>query len=235
MRCFVVALACAAGVSASANATVIFSLTNGDRAATAAFTVDGSTLRVRLTNTSTADALVPTDLLTAIFFNISSPAITLTRSSATLAPGSTVFGAATQPSNGNVGGEWAYRGATTLANGFGYGISSTGLGDFGPDNRFPGDNLSGPTNPDGPQYGITTAGDNPATGNGGLNTEIIHNSVNFVLTGLPSGFTESRITEARFQYGTDYAEPSFPGTLVPAPGAAALIGLGGLVVARRRR
>ncbi|MFA6045142.1 MAG: XDD4 family exosortase-dependent surface protein [Phycisphaerales bacterium] len=235
MRSFVLALACAAGFSASALGTVSFSLSNGSRAATADFTVDGTSLKVRLTNTSAADALVPTDLLTAIFFNISNPAVTLTPSSAVLAPGSTIFGAPAQPSSGVVGGEWAYRGATTLANGFGYGISSTGLGDFGPGDRFPGDNLSGPTSPDGPQYGITTAGDNPATGNGGLNTEIIHNSVNFVLTGLPVGFAESRITGARFQYGTDYAEPSFPGTLVPAPGAAALLGLGGLVMARRRR
>lgn len=235
MRSFVMALACVAGAVVSAQATVTFSLNSGARAASADFTVSGSQLLVTLTNTSLADATVPTDLLTAIFFNVDGSPLLLTRTSALLAPGSTVYGAASQPSGGVVGGEWAYRGATTLANGFGYGISSTGLGDFGPGDLFPGPNLSGPADPDGPQFGITTAGDNSATGNGGLNTEVIHNSVNFILTGLPVGFGESRITSARFQYGTNYSEPSFPGTRVPAPGAGLLLGIGGLGITRRRR
>lgn len=232
MRSYVLALACAAGLSASALGTVTFSLSSGSRAATADFTVSGNQLQVTLTNTSTADALVPTDLFTAIFFNVSGPALSLSRNSAILTVGSTVFGAASQPSSGIVGGEWAYA-SKSFGNGFGYGISSTGLGDFGSGDVFPGGNLSGPADPDGPQYGITTASDNPATGNGGLNTEIIHNSVNFVLSGLPNGFSESLITGVRFQYGTDYSEPGF--TVTPAPGAAALLGLGGLVACRRKR
>lgn len=232
MRFVALALACAAGASSAALGTTLFSGSSGARSASVSFSVSGTDLHVTLTNTATTDALVPIDVLTGVFFNVSGSPLSLTRTSATLASGSTVFNAASQPAGGNVGGEWAYR-ANAFANGFGYGISSSGLGDFGSGDLFPGTNLAGPSAPDGLQYGITTAGDNPATGNGGLNTELIHNSVDFVLSGLPSGFSESRITGVRFQYGTDYSEPGF--NLVPAPGAAALLGLGGLMIGRRRR
>src|SRR5678815_4938452 len=47
-----------------------FSSSSGSLAATASFNVVSGNLQVILTNTSTADALVPTDILTAIFFDV---------------------------------------------------------------------------------------------------------------------------------------------------------------------
>lgn len=222
-------LASAATSSASA---LMFSGSSGSLAASAEFNTSGSQLFVYLTNTSTADILVPADVLTAVFFEISGAPITLTRVSAVLGPGSFVTNGP-QPAGGVVGGEWAsgYK-ATGYPGGYRYGISSSGLGDFGPGDRFPGDDLDPPPNPDGLQYGIASAGDNPATHNGGANTPLIQNEVRFTFDGLPADFDLNRITAVRFVYGTAYGEGEFD---VPAPGAAALLALGALAVARRRR
>src|SRR5262249_10093584 len=138
---------------------------------------DGSTLTVTLTNTSTADVFVPTDVLTAVFFDIQNvPPLTLSPSTAMLAPGSTVYYGPTN--GGDVGGEWAYA-ETSLAEG----VSSSGFGLFGAGN-FGDANLQGPVGVDGLQYGITSAGDDVSTGNtpvtGG--NALIKNSVVFTLT-----------------------------------------------------
>lgn len=229
MRSICVAVA-ALGASALVAQAGVFSFSSGTRAASVSFLKDGTNLKVRLTNTSASDVLVPVDILTGVFFSVDGPALSLTRVSAKLAPGSIVTNGLS-PAGGVVGGEWAYK-ATSLPGGHKYGISSSGLGFFGPGDRFAGDNLEGPADPDGPQFGIASAGDNPATHNGGANVGLIQNSVDFVLSGLPDGFNLDRITAVRFQYGTATDEPSFD---VPTPGALALLGLGGLVTMRRRR
>lgn len=226
-------------MAGSAQASIVFSGSSGSKSATAEFDVSGSNLIVKLKNTSAADVLVPADLLTAVFFNVSGANLSLTRSSAVLGSGSVVMNGSTDPGN-VVGGEWAYNFASGGFSGGGagsrrYGISSTGLNDFGPPDRFPGTNLSGPTSPDGMQYGITSAGDNNATANGGLAGEaIIKNEVVFTLGGLPTGFDVNRIGNVLFLYGTAYGEGEFTGQ-VPAPSAIAVLGLGGLAAARRRR
>lgn len=232
-----IALAAIGLFACGANASVIFSGSSGSRAASAEFDTSGGSLTVRLTNTSGADVMVPVDVLTAVFFDISGPAVSLSRTSAVLGAGSFVTnGGGTDPGN-VVGGEWAYnfRAGGFSGGGAGsrhYGISSSGLGDFGPGDRFPGSDLSPPASPDGLQYGITSAGDNPATGNGGVNTPLIKNQVFFTLAGLPSGFDLSRIGNVLFVYGTAYGEGELE---VPAPSALALLGLGGLAASRRRR
>jgi hypothetical protein len=63
-----------------------------------------------------------------------------------------------------VGGEWAYKAGIHGPHGQDYGISSTGLDIFGSSGRFPGPNLQGPNAVDGLQFGITSAGDDPASG-----------------------------------------------------------------------
>jgi len=235
-KCFVrksVAVAALAlGLTATgANAAVVFTGSSGSLAASAEFAVSGSTLTVTLTNTSTNDVLVPTDVLTGVFFNLAgNPA--LTRTSALLAGGSTVFyDPDGQPTGGVVGGEWAYLNGLSQY-GANSGISSSGLSLFGPGDRFPGADLAGPPSgsPDGLQYGLLSAGDDAATGNAGVTGSdgLIKNSVVFTLDGLPGGFTESSITNVTFQYGTALTEPSYrggPPGRIPEPTSLLLVAL----------
>jgi hypothetical protein len=222
-----------------------YSLTNGTQAAAVEFVLSGpTTLSVTLSNTSSADTLVPTDVLTAVYFNVTgSP--TFGETSAILATGSTViYDPDGQPAGGVVGGEWAYvRGiGVTVGSGLGAttyneGISSSGLGIFGPADRFPGPNLAGPADPAGVQYGLLTAGDKSATGNGGITGSggLIKNSVVFTLQ-VASSFTLSQLgNKVAFQYGTDLSEPSFnsgPPTIsllsVPEPSSILIAALSGL-------
>jgi MYXO-CTERM domain-containing protein len=231
-------LAAGAMVSA-ADASVIWMGSGGSLAAQAEFSLSGSDLVVTLTNTSLADVMVPSDVLTAMFFDISGSAVALTRTSGLLAPGSSVFyDPDGQPAGGVVGGEWAYRGGMTGAPGNrAYGISSTGINLFGPGDLFPGPDLCPPITPDGLQYGILSAGDNTATGNSAILNSggLIKNSVIFTLGGAGANFDLSRINNVLFFYGTSPGEGSLPGQQTPAPGALALIGLGGALCLRRRR
>jgi hypothetical protein len=219
-----------AGAALPAQA-IVFSGSSGTRAASAEFTTSGTNLLVRLRNTSSYDVMVPSDILTGVFFDISGSLMTLGRVSAVLAPGSVVTNGPA-PSGGVVGGEWAYRTKTTFPGGFRFGISSAGFGDFGPGDLFPGPDLDPPASPDGANYGIASTGDNPSTHNGGANVPLIQDAVDFTLSGLPVGFDLSRILGVRFIYGTAYGEGQFD---VPTPGVLALIGVGGLVATRRRR
>jgi len=232
---YVVAAAAVALCAGSvASAAVTFSGSSGSKAASVSFDVVGSNLIVILTNTSTADVMVPVDVLTGVFFNVGGSTVNFSRLSAVLNAGSFVTnGGTTDPGNA-VGGEWAA--LNNLSGGPGsrkYGISSSGLGLFGPGDRFPGSDLSPPASPDGLQYGITSAGDNAATGNGGVMTPLIKNSVKFTL-GNASGFDLGRIGNVWFQYGTDLSEPGYEGN-IPSPGSLALLGLAGVVAGRRRR
>ena len=85
---------------------LLFTGTSGSLAASAAFALVAGNLQVTLTTTSMPAVLVPSDLLTGVFFTLAGdPA--LTSLSAVLTAGSTVFFGGTDPGN-VVGGEWAY-------------------------------------------------------------------------------------------------------------------------------
>ncbi len=203
--------------------SITYSMSSGSKAATAEFVRSGSNLIVTLTNTSTADALVPTDILTGIFFDIvGDPA--LTRISAMVPLSSSVLvgnnGADVTPVDRVVGGECAYEHTAAVPPNNG-GVSSTGLGIFGSGDLFPGDNLAGPASPDGVQYGITSAGDNLLTGNSGIGEHLIKNSVVFTLGGFTSE-PDAVILGVSFQYGTDLSEPRVTGFVVPEPGSFVL-------------
>jgi hypothetical protein len=228
---------------------ITFTGNSGSYAASAEFSVSGGNLLVKLTNSSTADVLVPADVLTSVFFRIAgNPA--LTPVSALLTAGSSViFG---PDGGGNVGGEWAYAsGLAGAPGGANAGISSSGLGLFGSGN-FNGVNLQGPIAVNGMQYGIVSAGDNSATGNEpvtGTNA-FIKNSVEFTLSGLLPGFDPSvAISNVSFQYGTALLEANVPGVpvvldgpgpggnVLPVPGGLPLLGTAVLALGfiRRRR
>lgn len=213
--------------------------------------VNNNNLQVILTNTSLSDVFEPSQVLTAVFFDLLG--VPLTPVSAQLTDGSQVFyDRDGQPPQGNVGGEWAYN-SSCLLEFLGYrGIGSSGLGLgtllFGNPN-FNGANLAGPVIVDGLQYGLLSAGDRSETGDfllirgsGGL----IQNSVVFTLSGLPTGFDPFQsINRVIFQYGTTLLAPRFSGTRVSvsaseinaqaAPKALALLAGGLLLVTERHR
>lgn len=218
---------------AANGAPITFNGSSGSLSASAAFDVTGKNLTVTLTNTSPNDVLVPADVLTGVYFN-SATAMTLTPISAVVAPGSTMLFGGTDP-GGVVGGEWAYRGDLNNASApfRKYGISSAGLGLFGPGDRFPGNNLQGPDSPNGLQYGITSAGDNPATGNAPVtgSNALTKNSVVFTFSGLPVGFDPStQISGPVWQYGTALDEPHFP-----EPATLSLAAVASILGTRRRQ
>ena len=216
----VVAGAVVLGVGALSSQAATFNGSLGSLSASASFNVSGTTLTVALANTSGADVLVPTDVLTAVLF---STPTALTPVSATLSAGSAVEFAPAGGSGPNVGGEWAYNAS---------GISSSGFGLFGPGNRFDtSSNLQGPADPDGLQYGLASAGDNSATGNAfvtGANA-LIKNSVTFTLT-VPAGFTDGDITGVIFQYGTALTDTRFPPDGGPVPDGGSTIALLGFAL-----
>jgi hypothetical protein len=57
----------------------------------------------------------------------------------------------------------------------------------------------------------------------------------FHLGGAGANFDLNRITNVQFFYGTAIGEGSVDGHPVPTPGALAMLALGGLMVASRRR
>ena len=242
MRCRHV-IACAGlavgAMGAPALGSVTWVGTSGSLSASAEFALSGSDLVVTLSNTGTGDVLLPVDVMTAILFDVDGSPLSLTRTSAVLAPGSSVFyDPQGQPAGGVVGGEWAYKsGLTGTPGNRSYGISSSGLGFFGPGDLFPGPDLEPPTTPDGLQYGLLSAGDNTATGNSAILNSggLIKSSVIFTLGGAGAAFDLHRIRNVTFIYGTAIGEGGYDGHDTPAPGALALIGLGGVLCLGRRK
>ena len=235
---FVVLWSC--GVAQATSVTHTFG--HGHLAASATFDVSGSSLVVTLTNTSTSDCLVPSDLLTAVLFDLADDPV-LTPASAVLGAGSHVYLGTDLYEHdpgpgGSVGAHWAYVGdisagsAPVLAE---YGISSAGLDVFGKPDVFPGVSLGGEnTPPDGMPYGMLSTGHGLGEGNPKvLAVPLIKDSVVFTLDCLPGGFDPSQaVTNVFFQYGTDWAVTSVP---EPVTMAGMLMGVGSLFAYVRRR
>jgi hypothetical protein len=212
-------------------------------------------LIVTLANTSGADVLDPKKVLTAVFFYSPQAATTnqVSPVSAILPTDSFLWDCAVNPATDvtpddrSVGAEWAF-GVTTVypPETPNYGISSSGLGVFGPHQVFPGDPLNDDSDIlDGVDYGITSPKDNFATTNGGISVPLIQDAVVFTLDGFLG--LASEITRVRFQYGTGLDEPRIvvPGMPGPGPGVvpepatlaiwSLLAGLGGVGAFLRRK
>jgi hypothetical protein len=226
------ALVCWAWTAPGGMAAQIFSAHSGSRSAQLTAQVVGNQLVLTLTNTATVDAADPTQVLTAVFFDVGGN-VSLTPTSAVLSVGSSIAFCCTGTTV--VGGEWAFR---QQATGFGpggtrVGISAAGFGMFG-NPGFPGANLSGPQAVGGLQFGIVSLQDNINHGNAAVTGQfpLIQGGVTFTFD-LPHN-TDVRLSKVVFQYGTDTCEPSLPGVATPEPGAWLLLGTGLTALLARR-
>ncbi len=190
---------------------ISYTSSNGSLAAEATFTLTGDTLTVLLRNTSTADVLVPTDVLTGVFFDTTH---SLTPVSASLNGSAVQYGSLT-----NVGDGWGYA-AGVSAVGKNSAISATGaVPGLGHSNFSPTI-----TNLGGLEYGLLSLGDDPLTANKGVTGKgpLIQDAVLFTLTASP-GFTLSELgNSVLFHYGTSLAEAQ----PVPEPSTLLLLGSG---------
>jgi len=220
-------------LTATASAgTLSVSAAAGNLAASARFEVVGSELEVRLTNTSMFDVMVPADVLTGVFWDVTGGPLGLSRGSALLGPGSLVHFGPVDPGY-VVGGEFAYVEGLSGPRGAANGISASGLGLFGPQDRFPGTNLEGATSPNGLNYGIVPLADDLGSGNTPVtgSVPLIQFEVVFRLGGVAPDFDpEARISNVNFQYGTSLSEPN-----LPEPSGIVLLACGAALLARRTR
>ncbi|OUL24123.1 hypothetical protein BV372_29200 [Nostoc sp. T09] len=186
-------------------------------------------LQVTLTNTGPGTT-VPSDILTALFWDITGNPTGLSLSSA-IAPKVVSNNGASTTNNVNLKAldEWKLPNTgngTTSLSGISqhYGIGTAGLGIFqgGGGQQF--------------NYGIISGYDspNPAVKTG----TFVKDSATFVLSGLSTNFDIQKINNVRFQYGTNLSEPSLtknqgtyftppppPPKQVPEPTTTAALGL----------
>jgi hypothetical protein len=205
-------------------APIIFAGSNGRLSASAAFDLTPTEVKVTLTNTASAQGLLPADVLTAVYFNLTGGG-PLTPMSAVALNGLVQA----KPGDPGPGAYWAYKTDFSL-HGAHSGITSTGLdGYFGPSGNFGCSNCK---KLNGLDYGIVP--NNYVGGNGGVEKDpLVKYSAMFTLQGSAANATVSNVW---FQYGTDLSSPSFqgfrnPGGEVPEPTPVILIGCGLLLVA----
>jgi hypothetical protein len=208
------------GGTTPSRAGSVYQGSSGTLSASADFELSGSTLTVALTNTSLANCLVPTDVLTGVFFNTTHA---LTPVSASL-NGSTVwYGNTNNPGDG-----WGY-GSGVNAQGFNSAITATGAVNGIGQSNFSNNSK----NLQGLDYGILSAGFQFNTGqNQGITKHgpLFQDSVLFTLSAAP-GFSLSELgNSVSFQYGTSLSETNYDGGLAaaptPEPASVILLGIG---------
>jgi len=230
------ALACTASTAGAV--CVTFDGSVGSRTASASFSASGADLVITLRNLSVTPASSASELLTGVFFNINGASESFTRVSAAIS--NTPIGPA-NPNNA-VLGNWGFKsGLVGVPGGVAYGLGSTQLGLFGPNETFPTSGTQGYVSnsddsviPGGLDDTSSGSPGGPLAGpSSGSYTAV------FTLSNLSSAFSPSLISNVRFQYGTALTDPSIPGaylTTVPLPGAAgAGLATFALIFSRRRR
>ncbi len=212
----------------SAQASVLFSYSgfnpegNANVSGSAMFTISGDILTLVLTNTTLPRTTSQGNAMTGVTFDIGGGSPVLALTSTALTAGSNFWTSKFATNNASaLNGSWTnVLGASPLGE---YGVATTGF-----NGRFQGGSIG--LGNAAPNYGIVAAGtfDGTNVSFGGSQFPFVQNSLTFTFTGV-SGFTEAQISNVKLLFGTD-------GTgIIPAPGSLALISLGGLVAARRRR
>lgn len=244
-----------------AGATVTFSAsTTGSTglAASAAFTISGTTLTVLLTNTDTGLPVTPKAeeaLLVGVFFNLGSGAFTpvsaSVAASSLIQTGNCTVVACPSATTTDVGGEWGYKYSAVAFNADVAGANQAIATDtdlISSATAFPGTaNYENPAGIGGIEFGIVPAIFTANQGDGPMDANtLIKGAATFVLT-IPDGLSEDDITNVYFQYGEDFDDPtlgvgrtSTSGTTVatgpvPEPAALGLLGAALSVMAARLR
>ena len=225
--------ACAIGASSASADIINFSHASG-LSASAEFTMlNATTVRIRLTNTSTGVPMgfdSSDQLLTGITWDAGMPGINAT--DPMILGGTAVIGVTSQSLNfstgsygpgTNVGGEWGY--GNNDGSG---GLPNMVSGNIAGITAFGGPNLDGPAGLNGPQAGLVA---NPILvplgGLGAIQNEIV---VEITLNQSISGLSDLLGNGAQVEFGSDAAF-----IFVPAPASLTLVGLGALATIRRRR
>lgn len=214
--------------------------TSPQHSARAEFSLVGTTLTLLLTNTSTVNVLVPSDVLTGILFKTTN---TLTPMTASLPSGSVAVNTNSVITNVDEG--WGYRTTpavdSSLTRGFNSVLSATGAFTGLGQSTF---STNSNTNLGGLDYGIVDANYNSSTTNanqGVTKVFLVKNSVQFTFA-VSNGFSLSELgNTVNFQYGTNAAEKfsdrtpgNFyghldpPANAVPEPGSIAFMVAGAL-------
>lgn len=233
-------------------------------AASADFSLSGTTLTVVLTNTTTDITEVNSDLLSGVMWDVGGSSSIVSADSVDLTAGSSItFDGLVDGSpvdltsgafDGDVSGEFGYVDDIQSSNpgalgGADFGVAANGFGPFGSATLISSNNLDDPEAPNGPNFGIQGAGAvaTPANWDG---LPLITNtnagqggSVTIELT-VADGFDLMDIDNVWFQYGTSLDQPGFGGECgdgceppIPEPATISLLGLGlaGMALSRARR
>ncbi len=225
------ALLALTAVAGMAQASVVFSGTGinpeaGTNASgSAEFSISGNTLTLILTNTTAPRTASQGNAMTGVSFDITPGSPVLTLTSTAITGGSLLWTSkVASTAAANISGSWTnVLGASPLGE---YGVCTSGF-----NGRFNGGSIS--LGNASPNYGIVAAGtfDGSNVAFGGSQFPFVQNSMTFTFTGV-SGVSEAAIANVKLLFGTDGTGVV---TTVPAPGAVALMGAGGLVALRRRR
>jgi hypothetical protein len=186
------------------------------------FSQTGTTLRIDFSNTAVDPADFNRRVLNALFWDMAGNP-TLSGGDAFIPAGSSQINGGDPPAQ--IDDHWAFKQALA-ANQYGnakYGISSVGLGIFGPPNTFSGVGGS----PNGVDYGLV-----PTAGTA-LGTPLVKNAMAFTFN-LPVGYTldPEDISNVWFQYGSAQNEFFFN---VPEPGSMIALGLGAIALISRKK